>query len=85
MSFGGIKNYNIIHLDFRTDEYFIYQYPKDRRLTAKQAWKFIRNNTPVYIGRLGPKDTIETYYEIITERGLNDKYCDRYVTFRGFE
>jgi len=84
MSFGGIKTYHLIHLDFRTDEYFIFQYQKDRRLTANQAWKFIRQDKPVSVGKLSSKATIDTYYNIIEEKAFNIKYCDRYTTFKGF-
>lgn len=85
MTFGGIKTYHLIYLDFSTREYFIFEYRKDRRFTARQAWLFIRNNTPVSNGKLKPGDTIEKYFYIVDENGFNLKHCDRYMTFMGFK
>ena len=83
MSFGGIKEYALIHLDFRTNAYKVFKYKKDRRLTANQAWKVIRNDKSDSIGQLDHRATINTYDEIVEKLGFNPKYCDRYVTFKG--
>jgi hypothetical protein len=82
MTFGGIKKYYIVHLDFTTHEYRIYEYEKDRRLTANQAWVLIRSNQrPIDKGQLEKRDTIERYWVIIKERNYSSKHCDRYISF----
>lgn len=81
MAFGGIKVYHLIHLDFGKRVYSVFQYEKDRRLTANQAWKMIRQSNPILTDKLGVKSTIEDYYQIIEKLGYNEKYCDRYMTF----
>jgi len=82
MAFGGIKKYHIVHLDFQKLEFSIYEYEKDRRLTANQAWALIRSKVqPIEKGRLKQRDTIENYWQIIEERNYPDKRCDRYIAF----
>lgn len=85
MSFGGIKNYSLIHLDFRNYTYAIYHYQKDRRLTARQAWAFMRDNKPNLVGEMKKGSTVFLYFDLIEEFGLTEKYCDRYCTFKGFD
>lgn len=85
MSFGGIKNYNLVLLDFEKSRYFIYKYQKDRRLTANQAWAFMRDNKADIEGVLDSKATIYDYEVIVTKHDLNLKYSDRYLRFRGFK
>lgn len=78
------KHYYLIHLDFTTDTYQVYEYVKSRRFTANQAWQHIRNNKANYTNeKLGPYATIETYFEIVENLGLEQKNCDRYVSFGG--
>lgn len=82
MTFGGAKNYHIIHLDFTKHEFNIYEYEKDRRLTANQAWTLIHSNEqPIEKGQLKQRDTIDKYWEIIEERNYSSKHCDRYMSF----
>lgn len=86
MTFGGIKTYHIIFLDFSKSEYKVFKYEKDRRYTAKQAWNVILHelNEIVKIGKLPADATIFTYNDIVNELQLNIKYCDRYMKFSGF-
>jgi hypothetical protein len=84
MAFGGIKNYHLIRLDFSKDVYEVYPYQKDRRFTANQAWQHIYNHKPNITGKLAPNATIATYGELVEKLGYDPKYCDRYMTFRGF-
>jgi len=82
MTFGGIKKYHIVHLDFTIHEFSIYEYEKDRRLTANQAWALIRGNLqPIEKGQLNQRDTINRYWDIIEERNYSSKHCDRYMSF----
>lgn len=85
MAFGGIKTYNLVLLDFDQNKYFIFSYQKDRRLTANQAWKFIKDNKPEIEGKLPAWATIEDYYTLVKNHDLNPKYSDRYMRFRGFK
>ena len=84
MTYGGIKNYTLVHLSFKDGKFEIYDYKKDRRLTAKQAWKFIYDNEPTISGVLSNHATIDDYSKIIETYKLDEKHCDRYMTFRGF-
>jgi len=85
MSYGGIKTYYLIFLDFCNGEYKIYTYEKDRRYTARQAWDvFWHNEDAVYIkiGKLPVHANINYYFDIIGANGLADKYCDRYIRLK---
>lgn len=84
MTFGGIKKYYLIHLDFHNDMYQIWEYEKDRRLTSNQAWRMIRYAEPILSGKLNRYDTVFKYEEILREFCYDKKYCDRYCTFRCF-
>jgi hypothetical protein len=84
VTFGGIKHYNLVLIDFSKSKYFIYEYDKDRRLTAKQAWNYMRNNSAVAECNLTPKSTIFDYDEIVAKHELDSKHCDRYIRFKGF-
>ena len=81
MAFGGIKQYYLIHLDFDKRVYRVFNYERDRRLTANKAWEMIRHGNPVLVEELRPYATIFDYYDIIEKLGYNEKYCDRYMTF----
>ena len=37
-----MKNYFILHYDFRINEYLLYTYEKERKFTTRQAWLYIR-------------------------------------------
>ena len=82
MSYGGIKKYHLIHLDFSKNIYCIYEYEKDRRLTANQAWHMIHHTEPSIKDKLSNRSTIFDYFSIIEKLGYEEKYCDRYCTFR---
>ena len=84
MSFGGIKIYNLVYLDFSRMEYKVFKYEKDRRYTSKQAWNVIDHDSDslVKLGKLSPNATMFTYEDIVSELQLNIKYCDRYMRFR---
>jgi hypothetical protein len=81
MSYGGIKVYHLIFLDFKENEYKVYQYEKDRRYTAHQAWDTIHSSAPIKTGKLSPQANIDTFYDIVRENSLDEKRCDRYVKF----
>lgn len=81
MAFGGIKKYRLIHLDFGKRTYSIFEYERDRRLTANQAWEMIRKTEPIITEKLEAKATIFEYENIIKKMGYNEKHCDRYMTF----
>lgn len=84
MAFGGIKKYHLIRMNFNEGIYQVYSYEKDRRFTAKQAWQHIYNQKPILVGQLKPDATIFTYDDLVKEFGYEPKYCDRYMTFKGF-
>lgn len=84
MSYGGIKNYNLVLLDFEISKYFVFKYQKDRRLTANQAWAFMRDNKAVIEGVLNSDATICDYDIIVSNHELNLKYSDSYFRFKGF-
>lgn len=65
MTFGGVKDYAIVHLNFDKHIYNIFKYKKDRRYTARQQWNFIRNEKPVITGQLHSNSTIEDYWKLI--------------------
>lgn len=81
MTFGGIKVYHLIHLDFNKNQYRVFKYEKDRRLTSKQAWNFMFENKPVKIDDFPVNANIDDYQRIVNELDFNIKYCDRYMTF----
>jgi len=83
MSFGGIKIYHLILLDFSRNEYKIFKYEKDRRYTAKQAWNVIYSEADTFIKseKLSSNANIDDYGKIVDELKLNLKYCDRYMIF----
>ncbi len=84
MSYGGTKNYNLVLLDFEISKYFVFKYQKDRRLTANQAWAFMRDNKAVIEGVLNSDATICDYDIIVSNHELNLKYSDSYFRFKGF-
>lgn len=82
MTFGGIKEYHLIHMDFVKYEFSIYKYEKDRRLTANQAWNLIHSDIqPIEKGKLKQGDTIEKYFTMVEERNYSIRHCDRYMSF----
>lgn len=84
MAFGGIKIYHLVHLDFVKNKYFVYEYKKDRRYTANQAWKIIKDENFIYEGFLSKNPNIIDDYEIVIDKyNLDIKHCDRYSSHRG--
>ncbi len=83
-AFGGIKTYHLIHLDFKNRVYNVFEYERDRRLTASNAWKMIYHTEPVISEKLPAYATIMDYFGIIEKLGYDEKHCDRYATFNCF-
>lgn len=84
MAFGGIKTYQIVRLNFINNTYQIFTYEKDRRLTARQAWHLIYHSTPNFEANISNHATIDDYYDILAKHEFDEKYCDRYCSFKGF-
>jgi hypothetical protein len=83
MTFGGIKTYHLIFLDFSKNEYKVFKYEKDRRYTPKQAWNVIYEDINcIKSGKLSSGANIDVYNDLIKELSLNIKYCDRHMRFR---
>ena len=81
MSYGGIKEYHLIHLDFSKLSCDVYHYLRDRRLTSHCAWLYIRDNKPSLQFRMSNHDHIGFYDKVIKDMGYEEKRCDRYMTF----
>ena len=82
MSYGGIKEYHLIHLDFGKNICGIYHYLKDRRLTASQAWQIIHKTEPDLKIRMSNHDTISFFDKAVNDLNYDVKRCDRYMTFK---
>ena len=83
MSFGGIKLFRLIFLDFNRGEYKIFEYEKDRRYTANQAWSTIyhKADNAVLSGKLPDNANIDFFKTLVQQNGYNLKRCDRYMRF----
>lgn len=85
MTFGGVKTYHLVHLDFVNNKYFVFEYQKDRRYTAKQAWQVISEGNCLYEGDLRKRANIIDDYQIVIDKfNLDLKHCDRYSSHAGF-
>lgn len=83
MSYGGIKEYHILHLDFSKNVCNVFHYMKDRRLTARVAWDIISTAEPDLQFGMSNHDTILFYDKVINDMNYERKRCDRYITFKG--
>lgn len=85
MAFGEIKKYALIHIFLHQiheeNRYEIYYYEKDRRFTARQAWKYISSNKPDVCNPLPLDAHFDADHDVMKQHGLNSKYCNRYMTF----
>lgn len=78
MSFGGIKHYALIVLDYDKNQYLIYRYRRDRRLTVGQRWAKVEQEAciPDVIHSMPSGANIFIVDELIVKYGLNPKYLD---------
>lgn len=81
MSYGGIKEYHIIHLDFTKNVCHVFNYLRDRRLTARSAWNYIKEEKPDLKFNMNNHDDVGFYDKVINDMNYDYKRCDRYMTF----
>lgn len=79
-----LKNYYIVHFDFRIRKYLVYKYESKKTYTVKQMWQHIHNNDLelIYSG-IAPH--IEIYSDILEKYNLPENRSHRLMTFNSLD
>lgn len=83
----------IIYLDFEKNIYKVFEDDRNRDVAIegdfkkhkKDGWQIIKKIQHIECGKLNPTDTIDRFYDIVTELDLNREYCSVFTWFKDEE